>query len=436
MKSLVWYTDNLRVADHPLLTAACAQGNEVAAVYCYDPKHFEGNNSKGYVKIGAYRAKFIIESVLELQTNLKALNIPLYILVGSPELTIPALVKDKGITDIYTQEVWHSEELNRNNKVFKQLSDEVKIHKAYDQFLLDKEQWPFTLFRLPDVFSTFRNKVEKNLKIPLPLPVPAPMAKTNLQMTAKAKTDNPLEINKWDSIVSEAINIKTDYRSAFPFKGGEIQALLRLRSYLWETDHVATYKNTRNGLLGTEYSTKFSAWLANGSISARTIYVELKKYEASRTKNESTYWVFFELLWRDFFKCVGLKYGDRIFKSGGILNKEFADGKDYKKFESWKNGSTGDAFINANMKELAHTGWMSNRGRQNVASFWSKSWEQDWRVGAAYFESVLIDYDVDCNWGNWMYISGVGNDPRDRIFDSKRQAQMYDASGSFQKKWL
>ncbi|MFT7407426.1 MAG: deoxyribodipyrimidine photo-lyase [Flavobacteriaceae bacterium] len=205
---------------------------------------------------------------------------------------------------------------------------------------------------------------------------------------------------------------------------------------MWETDHVATYKNTRNGLLGTEYSTKFSAWLANGSISARTIYVELKKYEASRTKNESTYWVFFELLWRDFFKCVGLKYGDRIFKSGGILNKEFADGQDYKKFESWKNGSTGDAFINANMKELARTGWMSNRGRQNVASFWSKSWEQDWRVGAAYFESVLIDYDVDCNWGNWMYISGVGNDPRDRIFDSKRQAQMYDASGSFQKKWL
>ncbi len=79
---------------------------------------------------------------------------------------------------------------------------------------------------------------------------------------------------------------------------------------------------------------------------------------------------------------------------------------------------------------------MSNRGRQNVASYWAKEWKQDWRIAAKYFESMLIDYDVHSNYGNWMYNSGVGNDPRDRVFNIKRQAEMYDAKGTYQKLWL
>ena len=86
------------------------------------------------------------------------------------------------------------------------------------------------------------------------------------------------------------------------------------------------------------------------------------------------------------------------------------------------------------MIELSKTGWMSNRGRQNVASYFSKNLLMDWRIGAAYFESQLIDYDVHSNYGNWMYVSGVGNDPRDRKFDVSWQAQKYD-SWKVQKLW-
>ena len=88
------------------------------------------------------------------------------------------------------------------------------------------------------------------------------------------------------------------------------------------------------------------------------------------------------------------------------------------------------------MIELAATGFMSNRGRQNVASFWAKEWQQDWRMGAAYFESMLIDYDVHSNYGNWMYTAGVGNDPRDRKFNIQRQAGLYHANSDYQKLWL
>ena len=88
------------------------------------------------------------------------------------------------------------------------------------------------------------------------------------------------------------------------------------------------------------------------------------------------------------------------------------------------------------MKELSQTGFMSNRGRQNVANYLTKELKIDWRIGAEYFEALLIDYDVHSNYGNWMYLSGVGNDPRDRKFDISWQAQKYDSQNKFQKLWL
>ena len=88
------------------------------------------------------------------------------------------------------------------------------------------------------------------------------------------------------------------------------------------------------------------------------------------------------------------------------------------------------------MIELKKTGWMSNRGRQNVASYFAKELKLDWRIGAAYFEAMLLDYDVHSNYGNWMYVAGVGNDPRDRKFNTKLQAERYDTNGEFRRVWL
>ena len=127
---------------------------------------------------------------------------------------------------------------------------------------------------------------------------------------------------------------------------------------------------------------------------------QIKNYEKDIMKNQSTYWMIFELIWRDFFKFISLKYGNRIFKIGGILEKEYTWLNDEHQFQNWINGTTNEPFVNANMIELKSTGWMSNRGRQNVASFLSKELLIDWRWGANYFESLLIDYDVHSNYGN------------------------------------
>jgi deoxyribodipyrimidine photo-lyase len=212
--------------------------------------------------------------------------------------------------------------------------------------------------------------------------------------------------------------------------------LKRIDHYFFETRKVGFYKQTRNGLVGLDYSTKFSAWLANGSLSAKTIYYKIKEYEKEFGSNQSTYWVVFELIWRDYFKYISLKYESKIFRIGGILDREYDWSTNQKVIQQWIDGETKDDFVNANMKEIKETGWMSNRGRQNVASYFAKELLVDWRIGASYFESLLLDYDVHSNYGNWMYIAGVGNDPRDRKFNTQLQAERYDGNHKFRKIWL
>jgi deoxyribodipyrimidine photo-lyase len=163
----------------------------------------------------------------------------------------------------------------------------------------------------------------------------------------------------------------------------------------------------------------------------------VQAYETKRVKNDSTYWLVFELIWRDYFRFIGAQQGDRIFRPSGIQGIPIPWQQDWPRFERWRSGQTGYPFVDANMRELAATGFMSNRGRQNVASFLTKNLGIDWRMGAEWFESQLIDYDVCSNWGNWNYTAGVGNDARGfRYFNIPKQAQDYDPEGRYVKHWL
>lgn len=192
-------------------------------------------------------------------------------------------------------------------------------------------------------------------------------------------------------------------------------------------------QTTRNGLLGADYSSKLSPWLAFGNVSPRTVAAEVARYEAAAGANESTYWLLFELLWRDYFRFAAVGWGTRMFKLWGPRgharstapdDRGRAWRKDGGMLAAWARGRTGYPFVDANMRELLLTGFMSNRGRQNVASFFVKDMDMDWRIGAEWFESTLIDHDPASNYGNWTYVAGVGADPReDRYFLIPKQAR-------------
>ena len=221
---------------------------------------------------------------------------------------------------------------------------------------------------------------------------------------------------------------------------------------------MTAYKDTRNGLLGTDFSTKLSAWLALGCITARQIHVELLSFEDGthdswkgvdgygKGENKGTAAVRFELLWRDYMRLCTRKFGARLFKVSGFRNDDSYPWKTPGKsdpgtqhtVERFLNGTTGTGLLDASQRELFHTGYTSNRARQNVASYLSKHLGINWIVGAEWYECMLVDYDVSSNWGNWQYVAGVGNDPRGeaRVFNPIKQACDYDPEGSYVKAWV
>jgi deoxyribodipyrimidine photo-lyase len=424
--ALVWLRNDLRFEDQQSFFKACNGFDRVVAYYAFEPKDFQ-NTIWGFQKTGKFRIKFLLETLQALKEELAQHNISLITERRSAVEGISSWVESLNVTSLFFQKEWTREEVLISDAVCASISDEVRIETHYDQFLFHPEDIPMDIESIPQVFTAFRKKCEKYSKVQRCFEKPIPLASTSLLDTITAIPD----LSDFDCSPFE-----THSHSAFPFKGGTFYASAHLKDYFWNTKRLSYYKQTRNGLVGADYSSKFSPWLANGSLSARMIYWEVLQYEKEIDKNQSTYWLIFELIWRDYFKYISLKHGNSIFQLGGILEKEYSWNSNKEVFRKWVEGKTNEPFVNANMIELKKTGFMSNRGRQNVASFFAKNITMDWRMGAAYFEKQLIDYDVHSNWGNWMYVSGVGNDPRDRKFNVKMQAERYDPKGQYQKLWL
>ena len=425
--AIVWFKTDLRLLDNEALVKAIAQSDQVVPVYCFDEAQFE-TTTYGFKKTGNYRAQFLLESVQDLDANLRKLGSGLVVLKGRPEEEIAKIVAQYRAQKVFAKREVAYEEKQTEKKVQDAL---FKLRCELETFststMYHAEDLPFSIKDIPDVFTSFRKKTEFDATIRPIFEVPTAITSPEIA---------PMEIPSWKDL--DLKKPKKEPRAAIQFKGGETAALNRLNYYFFETKQLSVYKETRNGMVGADYSSKFSAWLAMGCISPRAIYDQIKKYENANGANDSTYWLVFELLWRDFFRFMFKKYQTKFFLYTGIQpEKPISKKASENALSQWINGKTDSDFINANMLELKKTGFMSNRGRQNVASYFCNELQMDWRMGAAYFESQLIDYDVCSNWGNWAYLAGVGNDPRKhRYFNIEKQAKDYDKDGEFRKLWL
>ena len=423
INSLVWFRNNMRVEDNSSLTKAINESDNVIGFINIDPKIFI-STEYGFKKTEKYRANFLLETISDLKSQLEILNISLIITHRDFGQSINEIIDQYGITNIYTQTEWTRDELIEESFI----PDEINLIKDFDQFLFSPNDVRSLYDNIPRGFSNFRKKCEKYLSVNDTLSIPKSLNSDN-----KISIEYP--IPSLSDLGFKDFEVHKD--SVFRFKGGEKNAKNRIRNYFFETRNVSTYKLTRNGLIGEDYSSKFSPWLANGSVSVRHIFKLLKEYEKEVEKNDSTYWLYFELIWRDFFKYVSMQHKDKFINKDGIYgeDKEWSDDQDI--LLNWINGKTNEPFVNANMIELSQTGFMSNRGRQNVSNYLTKELKIDWRIGAEYFESMLIDYDVHSNYGNWLYNAGIGNDSMPfRKFNPKLQSERYDPDKSYEKIWL
>ncbi len=434
--TLLLFRNDLRIHDNEALYEA-SKSDRLIPVYIFDPRKYS-ESKYGFPRVGPHRIRFLLETIENLRKNLQDRNSDLITRMGKPEEILPELVREFEVNEVFMHAESTSEETNDEEAIESALKPHnVDITKRWGSTLYHRDDVPFEQHQIPDVFTQFRKKLEKQSEVRKVISIQGDLPQCPVSEVGELPKPEDLRAMPdhflWDDETFEAQD-----KSVLQFRGGEDEALARVKDYIWDGDHLKNYKKTRNGLLGTDYSSKFSPWLAVGALSARYIFAEVKKYEKERKKNSSTYWMIFELIWRDYFRFVFLKHRNALFKTEGI--REMPHPIEWEKNDAhirkWQLAETGIPFVDANMEELLNSGFMSNRGRQNAASFFSWNLRQEWRIGAAWFESLLIDYDPCSNWGNWAYNSGVGNDPRQRHFNILGQADRYDSNGDFVRHWL
>lgn len=398
--SLVWLRNDLRLHDHMAIVQAMKSKNDIMLVYCFDYSHFKKSNwPHSTRRMSGNRIRFLLESLEDLSNR-----IPLCYVKGNPPDALETFIntveheKNVSINQIFVHGEVGSQESNTEKnvlKIFKKKQrkfnvipwgsvlhhpDDIKDHKMD----LDRK----TL----QSFMNYRNKGINKFNIPVRehnVINPSDIPIFSIKDTHPEYYSLPSIKDLWElGEDSEELYLPKETI----YHGGETKGIERVKHYIGNNDLIHNYKETRNGLLGNDYSSKFSPWMNLGCISPIFIHNEMMKLSKS---SDSSDWLIVEMMFRDYFLFHHNLYGDKYFYLSGVRMGQGMPSDDYwnedvDKFNAWKEGRTGVPFIDANMRELKETGFMSNRGRQCVASFLAHDLKVDWRWGAAYFEVIIF----------------------------------------------
>jgi len=430
-RAIVWFRQDLRLHDNVAMLEAIHSAIEVIPVYVFDERFFGVDSELGFPKTGPHRTRFVLESVADLRKNLRRINGQLIVRVGKTEDILFDIAEQAKSGWIFCNRERTPLEVSIQDNLEQRLwSIGQEMRYSRGKMLYHTADLPFPIQHVPDSFAQFRKETERYVNVREPLPEPE---RSLAQLTVDI---DPGEMPTMADLGIE--EYETDSRGAVSFHGGETAGLERLQYYFRQTEAVDAYRETRNELEGDTFSTKFSPWLAYGCLSPKTVYQELKAFEEKYGSSKSTHELFYYLLLRDHHRFMGKKYGDLFYEEGGVQGSYQNDwSDDYHTFHKWVNGETGVPLIDAAMTELLQTGYLSHRARLNVSSYLINDLQVNWQFGASYFESMLIDYDVTSNWGNWNQMAGVGSEVRDdRYLNTEAQAMRYDPQGAYVKKWL
>jgi deoxyribodipyrimidine photo-lyase len=306
--SIVWLRADLRLDDHEPFLRAATSGGPVLPLYCLDPRHREAHRS-GIPRLSARRAQFLREALDDLRSDLRERGGDLLVREGRPEDILPRLLLETGAREVYFHREVASEEQAVEAAVARAIAPlGAKLLGSWGYTLYHVDDLPFTLRDLPETFTAFRRQVERHATVRPPMDVPARIVFPTGIHAAPLPTLAALGL-------AEPVD---DARALFTPRGGSIEAEARLEEYVFERDRLRVYKETRNGMLALDDSSKLSPWLAQGAISPRRIWESVQDYETERVKNESTEWLIVELLWRDYFRFVAASCGDALFRAGGV----------------------------------------------------------------------------------------------------------------------
>jgi len=402
---LVWFRNDLRIHDNEILLRAVERSHQVVPVYCFDPRHFSITEF-GTKKTGVLRAAFLRENVQALQQTLRELGGDLIVTYGRPETVLPQIAEKYQVDEVYHHREVAYEETNVSALVEEALwKMQINLRHFIGHTLYHKEDLPFPIKDIPDAFSVFKKKTERESSIrpqlgsPDAIRVPEGMDTGHLpELKALGFTEEE---------VRQVCNLDV--------RGGEAVALKQMEAFL------------QGPALAGDYSL-LSPYIALGALSPNTFYHAVKEAENTTLDRKRVEQIILKLLWRDYYRFMFKKHGNRFFHAQGLTGDApdpLADDED--NFRRWKSGKTGNPIVDSGIRQLNETGHIPHHLRIILADHLVHELNVSWLKGAAWFEEKLIDYGPANNYGNWAHVAGVGSSLKDnkRIDTKKLSAQFY-----------
>lgn len=398
-RTIVWFRQDLRLHDNEALTEAIRIADELLPVFIFD------------IDPGRWsvpRANFLIESVTDLRRQLRAGGSDLIIRIGKPDEILYRLALETKSQWVYCNRERTHDEVKVQDRLEQQLwTIGRELRYTRGKMLYYTSDLPFPVTHCPDSFISFRKEVEPILSVRQPLPSP-------VNITPLVPGIEPGAIPTLETILPGRQAIEPS-----GFAGGEtagLNALTKVGIEQGSPDFPMT-------------GSRFSPWLAMGCLSPKRVYYQSLSMPSGDEIRQN-------LVYRDYLRLMGKKYGDLIFHKSGIRSRKIEFAKNEEAFAAWKSGSTGVDIIDAAMHQLNRTGWIPDVLRKITANYLIKVLQLDWRLGAAYFESALIDYDPCSNWVSWLNLAGLGPDNReDRIIHFDLAGKKLDPDGTYVRMW-
>lgn len=425
-KTLVWFRQDLRLADNPALHAA-AQRGAVIPVYIWAPAEEGAWRPGGATKWWLHHSLESLDTELEkLDSHLVVRTLP----APSKERTsdlLATLVRETGADAVYFNRRYEESARKQEEEVvaaLEKLGTTVRsfngslIHEPYE--ILNNSGEPYkvyTAYARACLRIAGKQKIVPTVR---KLDTPPKMPKSDLLNALHL-----LPSINWDEGISAA------------WTPGEVAASKRARKFI--ANLVSAYTTTRNQP-AVDGVSRMSPHLHFGEMSPRVLFhlVESARDDLDKDGRESVDKFLGEILWRE-FAYYTLYHQPHTAES--CLRQEFNQldwRNDKKALESWQRGQTGVPIVDAGMRELWTTGWMHNRVRMIAASFLVKDLLISWQKGAAWFWDTLVDADLANNTMGWQWVAGCGVDaaPYFRIMNPTLQGKKFDPDGAYVRRWV
>ena len=419
--ALVLFRRDLRLADNPAWSAACAEHAQVLPVYLHAP-----GEDAGWAP-GAASRWWLHQSLDALQQRLRALGGELHLCSGDSLPVLRDLLQRTGAGAVYWNRLYEPAAIARDTLVKAALREQgVAVHSH--NAALWREPWQIATQQGEPyrVFTPYWRNLRTHVKAEPPLPEPAVPGWLALPGGLPLAALQLLPAIPWYDGMAKA------------WQPGEHDAHELLEAFA--DDAVGDYAHARD-LPARHGTSRLSPHLHFGEISPRQIHHVLdKRLRRTDTRHRPDIEPYLrELGWREFAHHLLYHFPHTPTEN---FNPRFAGFRwaapDEAQLARWQQGRTGIPLVDAGMRELWHTGWMHNRVRMIVASFLTKNLRQHWLHGARWFWDTLVDADLASNSMGWQWVAGCGADaaPYFRVFNPLTQARKFDPEGGYLRRWL